>query len=301
MPNYWGAEEKSLTDPELIEAAVERIFHAHNFNTNTTIWGMLPKALDDDQTILEAVAALIAAHEADEEAHLGVGESLQSHRASEIIDHLAASVVQDKILDGEINLAKKSWNEFEYNTCFDSIDAWNKDISKVEIGVAGMLISSGSVNQSYGYLNAEGYGDSEATNFAKNMLFQTAFKLGQITSQVVKILMGGYDFDGTSENFGFRINNGTLYAMHTKSDGDVETIITTEITGITLTNFNVFRAEFDISSQSFKFYVNGILKATHTTDIPSGSTPELFLFQIHNDEAVNKYLYVKYLSISKTL
>ena len=61
------------------------------------VWGVLEKALDDPQTILEAVDAKIAAHEADEEAHLGAGESLQSHRASEIIDHAAASVLADKI------------------------------------------------------------------------------------------------------------------------------------------------------------------------------------------------------------
>lgn len=70
------------------------------------VWGMLEKAQDDDETIEQAIARLILEHEQDEESHLGVGESLQSHKAAVIIDHLAASIIQDKIKDGEITNVK---------------------------------------------------------------------------------------------------------------------------------------------------------------------------------------------------
>ena len=64
---------------------------------NSYIWAGLERATNDPTTIDQAIAEGMAAHNADPEAHLGDGESLQSHRAAEIIDHLAESVVNDKI------------------------------------------------------------------------------------------------------------------------------------------------------------------------------------------------------------
>lgn len=60
------------------------------------LWGLLQKSQDNAQTIDEAIAAAILAHEADPEAHLGEGESLQAHKHDPIIDHPAQSVVLDK-------------------------------------------------------------------------------------------------------------------------------------------------------------------------------------------------------------
>lgn len=67
------------------------------------IWGDLPKGQTDPQTINEAIDALIQAHDDDADAHLDASQSLQSHKASEIIDHLADSIIEDKIATGEIS------------------------------------------------------------------------------------------------------------------------------------------------------------------------------------------------------
>lgn len=61
------------------------------------IWGNLDRAVNDSTKIDQAIADAIGAHNDDPESHLGEDQSLQSHRASEIIDHLAESVVNDKI------------------------------------------------------------------------------------------------------------------------------------------------------------------------------------------------------------
>ena len=66
------------------------------------IWGLLAKSQTDSEKIEEAIARLILEHNDDEEAHLGAGQSLQSHKASEIIDHLIGSIISDKIAAGEI-------------------------------------------------------------------------------------------------------------------------------------------------------------------------------------------------------
>lgn len=61
------------------------------------IWGDMNRATNDPTGIDEAISTAITAHDDDPEAHLGADQSLQSHRASEIIDHLAESVVNDKL------------------------------------------------------------------------------------------------------------------------------------------------------------------------------------------------------------
>lgn len=59
-------------------------------------WEQLPKNQIDPELIVEAIARMIAEHEADPEAHTGENESLQAHRQNEVIDHPAGSVVPDK-------------------------------------------------------------------------------------------------------------------------------------------------------------------------------------------------------------
>ncbi len=69
-------------------------------------WGSLQKSTEDDETIEQAIARLIAEHESDSESHLGVGESLEAHKTANVIDHPADSVVSDKIPDGSITTDK---------------------------------------------------------------------------------------------------------------------------------------------------------------------------------------------------
>lgn len=63
-------------------------------------WGMMSKSQIDDETIEEAINRLILEHETDPESHLDTGESLQSHKAELIIDHVAGSIVADKLSAG---------------------------------------------------------------------------------------------------------------------------------------------------------------------------------------------------------
>lgn len=62
-------------------------------------WGMMPKSQVDPEKVEEAVDRIVEEHNDDPEAHLAEGQSFQSHRASEIIDHRARAVVGDKIND----------------------------------------------------------------------------------------------------------------------------------------------------------------------------------------------------------
>lgn len=61
------------------------------------IWENLSKNLNDNQLISEAIGEAIIAHNNDPTAHLGDGQALEAHRHDDIIDHLAESIVNDKI------------------------------------------------------------------------------------------------------------------------------------------------------------------------------------------------------------
>lgn len=61
------------------------------------IWGNLNRSINDPTLIDEAISESINAHNDDPDSHLGAGQALESHRAAQIIDHRAESVVNDKI------------------------------------------------------------------------------------------------------------------------------------------------------------------------------------------------------------
>lgn len=81
-----------------------------------TVWGMLPKAQDDPETIEQAISRLIDVHNDDSTSHVGAGQSLAAHRENEIIDHLAGSVKNDKT----------SFNNFLYDLKFADYSLWSK-------------------------------------------------------------------------------------------------------------------------------------------------------------------------------
>jgi len=67
------------------------------------VWGDKPKSQTDPTTVDQEIDGKIQDHLDDPDAHIETGQSLQSHKASEIIDHLAKSIIEDKIGDGEIS------------------------------------------------------------------------------------------------------------------------------------------------------------------------------------------------------
>lgn len=83
----------------------------------------------------------------------------------------------------------------------------------------------------------------------------------------------------TVKHMGFILDGTKIYASN--ADGTTQT--TTELTGVTLTATNVYRVVQD-SGTNIKFYVNGVLKATHTTNLPSGASSDIAMtVGVHND------------------
>ena len=257
-----------------------------------TNWGMLAKSAIDPETIEEAIARLIQAHDDDEASHLETGQSLQSHKASEIIDHLALSIIADKIASGAITLDKMlSFSRERYSLSIESLDGW--DIS------AGVTLNLGEISiQTSNTINTVRTALTRAgplAKWTKDLIFQVAFQLSATTSQLFYIVAGSIiENDPEDQNVGFKVSNGTLYALHSKSNGSTKTEYTTGITGITLTAVNIYRVEFDVGVE-IRFYVNDVLKATHNTNLPSSSYTGGGICDIYlkNTAAANKLVNVR--------
>jgi hypothetical protein len=60
-------------------------------------WQNLPKNAEDNEKVEEAIDRKIGDHLDDPEAHILPNQSLADHRASKVVDHLARSIVGDKL------------------------------------------------------------------------------------------------------------------------------------------------------------------------------------------------------------
>jgi len=260
------------------------------------VWGLLQKSQTDDETIEEAIARLIAEHNANEESHLAAGQSLQSHKAAEIIDHLAGSIIEDKIGDGEISLQKLTSTHRIIISAFESLDGWQVGGNQV-IELGCLTLYTNGTTDAYAYA-ADYPSGITALDWAKDFFWQATIKLAQITNQTIYFGVGGSAYIGGYSGAGFKVSNGTLYCYHWDLVGGAETYVTQEITGITLTDPHVYRIIYDQSAGTLAFYVDGVLKHTFTTGLPTDNTDELSYFEVRTLENAAKYLYAYDLLIS---
>lgn len=149
-----------------------------------------------------------------------------------------------------------------------------------------------SANTATSYNDVTGWGDEVSTgvimNFGKRPRLKFRAKINQITAQTIFLIMG--DLGTIFQKYaGFKIINGVLSAVN--SNGTTETA--TDIsTGITLTVYNEY--EVVVLSGKVLFYVNGTLKATHTTNVPSGNDDTAYMeFNVQSDDANAKFVYMK--------
>lgn len=77
----------------------------------------------------------------------------------------------------------------------------------------------------------------------------------------------------TNQHVGFIVEDDKLYASN--ADGTTQT--STEITGTSIAAANSYRVEFTAAS-TIEFYVNGTLEATHSTNLPTGTSNFYLLF-----------------------
>ena len=239
------------------------------------VWGLLPKSQVDNETIEEAIARLILEHSEDETAHLGAGQSLQSHKASEIIDHLINSVVADKIRDFNVSPYAILDSGFNFRTYFESIDGFSKfktgdrgDISVLSIGDVAMDCGAQVNDYVALYLTSNFF----TINLSTSKPSIEAFLLiGEPSSQDMIIFCANDWARSTDHGFGFifKASEGKLYAWW-KKDGS---LYEEEIEGFNSSYENRFRAF--LHDGQIDFYLNDDLEYSAVSNIP-----------VYNDEFV---------------
>lgn len=231
------------------------------------LWGQLEKAQDDDQTIVEAIAEMIAEHEADPEAHLGSGESLEQHKTEGVIDHPAGSVLADKQTASE--------------TLFN-----------LGPGTGGVLTRSGvSSITGLRFLSLETEEDGTQTSQGIVLAFPGYNPFANTRDSLVEIMVY-FDLSGENiQDIWFGITNNTTpgntgYGF--KWDGTQvrgfarfgSTTYYTSALSVATRTLGIFRAQFVTSQNTVYFFYNGeqVGTLTHGSDDLTAGT--YFVFKL---------------------
>ena len=221
-------------------------------------WGDLLKSQVDDHTIIAAITAYIAEHNADETAHLGTGQSLQSHKASEIIDHLAESIISDKVALFQIYPEQLALKKAFYQTNFESLAFWTQAVSHGSIlnNLGGVVLNVDNYVGATARLSATsiGGGSMEETLCVLEWVADVEFDYFDYD---LLMGVGYYNAHGFA---GFKVHNGKIYA-YSRQYGGAETAI--EIVGAGLPTGGSYKVVFT-SSSSVEFYIDNALVGTIT-------------------------------------
>lgn len=235
----------------------------------TVTWGLLEKSGVDDETVEEAINRLIAVHEADPTAHLGVGEALEAHKNADVIDHPAGSVLADKATTKEVVIS----HNFVPLTYYDVIGAGTYEAHQEWVAGIMLYIEGSTSSLSVGSLLPFYLDTPSAT---KDSLFQ--FNAQVVDGTVFEGYFGYFARPSTTitAGFGFKFLDTNVYPFFVTSSG----VTVGDSIGINLGEIHQYRALYDASLKKVSFYIDGSLaeEITSASTVPdSDSTRPKFL------------------------
>ena len=228
------------------------------FYMSVETWGLMPKSQIDNETVEEAIARLIATHEADPDAHLGSGESLENHRANEILDHLAGSVVDDKLSMSEISLKESFLDLIKLNKVGT---VSNSNYPQIEFSASSALGRTASI-----YLPVVLVEDW--VTFHHDWQCQFIARISDLPS--VATWWAGEGFNGAVSNggVGFVVVSGSLYAQE-NIGSNLQRVL---ISGVDLSAGHIFRIQYLAGENVIKYFIDSTLVATiEPDDVDSGT------------------------------
>lgn len=251
-------------------------------------WGSLAKDQSTSTTIDQAIASAIVAHKADPTAHLGAGESLASHKASEIIDHTAGSIVPDKF----------SFIELPITTFFESITSWLTQghvfgaLNKLQVGVEG-----DDVQDAYAYLENVNF-RADDLYFPYDNYVQIALNYNNFCDIAdIYFGIGVLDVIPAGEYvLAFKIVGTTLYVGYSTGGA-----VTWESVGALSENvYHSFRIDTVQSTKIARFIVDGsIVKTVDLSALADWAYGNFGVFLNKTGGTLNseqKYVFLKYFS-----
>lgn len=242
------------------------------------LWGQLEKAQDDPQTIEEAMAAAIVAHEADPTAHLGAGESLEQHKKDSILDHPAESVVTDK----------QPFSIYDEVQTFRSTSNWSIDLGSA-LTNDGRWISVSLFSQSAFAASSFLPFTSTAAYPLKDLLFSFDLRMvGAASSDGQARIFFAIDNDPANLDQVAFLKEGTQYKWIIKKAG---TVVHTHVLGTGGVVDAFYTIFFDSIQQEIVLYENGTKVSTYAT----ADWHDLILptFNLDMSRSSNKNIFVR--------
>lgn len=257
---------------------------------STITWGQLSKSQISAETIEEAIARLIDAHLADAGAHADAGESLDVHKEQSVVDHPIGSVVGDKFTN----------KEFTFTFPFESLDKFTESAAGVSSDIGGFKLDTGAIIDTERYLFASAQYSEIHYYPDRDTTFQILAALYANTNQIAYMVAGGINIHGEPPGIGFKIVNGTLYAIEIVWGEEATEEYTAEIAGINVQQYHLYRVQVVASENKAYFYVDGVLKTTLILHENADVGLCAFSVSIENTAAEQKILWAGgiYLSIN---
>lgn len=251
------------------------------------VWGELAKAQDDPQKIGEAISAAIAAHEADPEAHMGDGESIDVHRKNDIVDHPAGSILFDKF----------SASDEYHDVNWDTLDAWGKsgDVFLETFGDCRMVVDFSASNS---YLKADLDIPDLWVNYDYDVVFQTIFRYTDDHNSDVYMGFFNSISSPTAQNgFGFHISSNVLKGRWYYGGAAHET----SAISVDFNNeFHVYRAHYSPVDLTVYFYVDGVQVASLSVDTAPADTFADVGYFVAGDASHTNTLIIRRLQFSRS-
>jgi len=232
------------------------------------LWGQLQKSQDDAETIEEAIDRIVAEHNGDSEAHLGEGQSIAQHKAEDIIDHPALSIIADKYAQNSITSDKLIDTRFIVRSSFESLDGFKtyrtgSRGSFVLNSVGDLSINVGGTANDYAALYFEN--EFLGANIVPYLpFFEVVAYIQESASSDFIMFVGNTYTRGSEGGFGFiwKASTEKLYAWW--KDGS--TLYEEELTGFNVAYAHRFRAE--LFADKIEFKVDNVLLYTATANLP---------------------------------
>lgn len=277
MTVYWGVLEKEAGNTQTVDQAIAYALANYEYFKTISVWGLLPKSAIDATTIEDRINELIAVHEASATAHLGAGESLESHKSADIIDHPAGSLLADKSTRSEYVF----YTEFENSARFIVVGSptffW-----------PGFVINGPGANFAGRYeVAVDGQDNGLNLKFTKDFLVEISTYILLPGDGTIKLRFGYPPAGDTVDGVGITIINGTFKCYVATEGGTNYSDFTWE--GFTDDKYYKFTIQYVDSENKVYFYANGLLLGSLTYPSTSQSDPLQFRMYGYGDVVLNVY------------
>jgi len=208
------------------------------------------------------------------------------------------------------------WNATKFSASADAavwlltnVEAGSGSTTAVVDDAAGGILKITTAANDNDGVNLQANGESFLLTADKTTIIETRFKHDSLTAEwfiglsavdtTAEVAPANYiGFGNTDADADIIVSNGSGASGGTSSSSTAQTLGTHTDTGVdtAVASYNTMRVEID-GTTSARFYVDGVLKATHTTNLPAVEMTPTVVFR--NEAAGAQNAYVDYILVAQ--